>query len=100
MGVCYPRIGVPGHLSRLTMAPLRGHRGCRLFRTGPARRREVGWLDPLPVTEDPPGSGQGRHQDVRIRRGEALQVALIPGQDQPTTRLNRDGDHVCISEMI
>lgn len=46
------------------------------------------------------GSGQGLDQNVEIRRGEALQVALVAGQDQPTAHLNRDGDHVCVSEVV
>jgi hypothetical protein len=46
------------------------------------------------------GSRQRRDQNVRIRRGEPLEVALITGQYQATTCLDRHCDDVRISEMI
>ncbi|HET9255194.1 MAG TPA: ArsI/CadI family heavy metal resistance metalloenzyme [Pseudonocardiaceae bacterium] len=52
------------------------------------------------ATRRSPGSGQRFHQDVRIRRRQAPQVALIPGEDQPATPLHRDGDDMRVSEMF
>lgn len=48
----------------------------------------------------PSGLWQRLDQDVRVRRGEPLKVALIPGQNQATTRFDRHSDDVGIGEMI